>query len=490
MMMKKLKLKNPGARSRDSGENEANPRGAAVFGFRVFNVRLEESVLSVGCVGRVWERLDRSWKGARGVSHPVSTAQLRFADIWGVLGTFGDICSKWHGGGGSPAGAEDPSSQGPRSKYVGWDRWPAIRSEGMDHGGGSERIRPNQTVRGLDFPIFSAFSDKSGVARSTFAQDYGGQEHAKRGEGETGGGEEEGRSGEGTPRFRMNDMPGSLGRRPGWKDGLESGVKPPHSKRWRAVQRPVRKPDDWAGEFPVLSIRSETRNLGLSLGGRRFQKSVPCNSTYLQNRIKLRVEDNFRSRRRHCAIQGPKGADPGSSGILHDNSFTTPLPGPNKLRRLFAQAVIMKTILIFVSLAAVVAVLCAGTVSPSPSLVAHEWGTFTSLQGANGALIPWKPLTTSQLPGFVYDWQRPGLNRLRAGQIFKGEMITLQRMETPVIYFYSDRKASVDVDVRFPQGTITEWYPQAPRVGPSMIPGPQTVTKFESILQRCGLSSL
>lgn len=288
----------------------------------------------------------------------------------------------------------------------------------------------------------------------------------------------------------MNDMPGSLGRRPGWKDGLESGVKPPHSKRWRAVQRPVRKPDDWAGEFPVLPIRSETRNLGLSLGSRRFQKSVPCNSTYLQNEIKLRVEDNFRSRRRYCAIQGPKGADPGSSGILHDNSFTTPLPGPNKLRRLFAQAVSMKTMLIFVSLAAVAAVLCAGTVSPSPSLVAHEWGTFTSLQGANGALIPWKPLTTSQLPGFVYDWQRPGLNRLRTGQIFKGEMITLQRMETPVIYFYSDRKASVDVDVRFPHGTITEWYPQAPRVGPSMIPGPQTVTKFESILQRCGLSSL
>ena len=33
-------------------------------------------------------------------------------------------------------------------------------------------------------------------------------------------------------------------------------------------------------------------------------------------------------------------------------------------------------------------------------------------------------------------------------------------METPVIYFYSDHERTVDVSVDFPQGTITEWYPQ------------------------------
>jgi hypothetical protein len=34
-------------------------------------------------------------------------------------------------------------------------------------------------------------------------------------------------------------------------------------------------------------------------------------------------------------------------------------------------------------------------------------------------------------------------------------------METPVLYFYTDRETSVSVRVDFPKGKITEWYPQA-----------------------------
>jgi hypothetical protein len=34
------------------------------------------------------------------------------------------------------------------------------------------------------------------------------------------------------------------------------------------------------------------------------------------------------------------------------------------------------------------------------------------------------------------------------------------RMETPVIYFYAPREIAVNVRVRFPQGVITEWFPQ------------------------------
>src|SRR5580765_3936468 len=45
---------------------------------------------------------------------------------------------------------------------------------------------------------------------------------------------------------------------------------------------------------------------------------------------------------------------------------------------------------------------------PAPSYVAHEWGTFTSVQGRDGVLLDWRPLETSQLPKFVYDWTRPG----------------------------------------------------------------------------------
>jgi hypothetical protein len=35
------------------------------------------------------------------------------------------------------------------------------------------------------------------------------------------------------------------------------------------------------------------------------------------------------------------------------------------------------------------------------------------------------------------------------------------RMETPVIYFYAPRETTVSVKVRFPQGTLTEWFPRA-----------------------------
>jgi hypothetical protein len=99
---------------------------------------------------------------------------------------------------------------------------------------------------------------------------------------------------------------------------------------------------------------------------------------------------------------------------------------------------------------------------------AHEWGTFTSVQGGDGELLSWRPLKTSELPDFVYNWSKPGLNRYSTGMfVGKGEMVTLQRMETPVIYFYSGENMSVDVSVGFPKGLITEWYPQASQIGPS-----------------------
>src|SRR5437899_12292029 len=93
---------------------------------------------------------------------------------------------------------------------------------------------------------------------------------------------------------------------------------------------------------------------------------------------------------------------------------------------------------------------------PAPSYIAHEWGTFTSVQGGDGVLLDWRPLETSRLPKFVYDWSRPGANRQAgANQIFgKGGLVTRQRMETPVIYFYSEKERTVDVSVQFPQGLI------------------------------------
>jgi hypothetical protein len=121
--------------------------------------------------------------------------------------------------------------------------------------------------------------------------------------------------------------------------------------------------------------------------------------------------------------------------------------------------------------------------------VAHEWGTFTSVQGADGVLVPWHPLETTQLPRFVYDWSRPGLDRQPAGPLNPGSksaFITLQRMETPVIYFYSDREMTVDVAVRFPQGFITEWYPQTREIGPSVFPPGKLAVALDDLVQKTG----
>jgi len=53
------------------------------------------------------------------------------------------------------------------------------------------------------------------------------------------------------------------------------------------------------------------------------------------------------------------------------------------------------------------------------------------------------------LPCFVYSFG--GIKGALAGSV---------RIETPVLYFYSSKASAADVKVRFPKGTITEWYPQ------------------------------
>lgn len=86
-------------------------------------------------------------------------------------------------------------------------------------------------------------------------------------------------------------------------------------------------------------------------------------------------------------------------------------------------------------------------------LIVHEWGTFTSVAGERGEPVSWASLTApSDLPCFVY--------RLSA-QCVKCNATSLVRMETPVLYFYSPRPATVSVHVDLPSGVITEWYPKA-----------------------------
>jgi hypothetical protein len=123
-------------------------------------------------------------------------------------------------------------------------------------------------------------------------------------------------------------------------------------------------------------------------------------------------------------------------------------------------------------------------------LIVHEWGTFTSVQGSDGVLLPWKPLETSKLPGFVHDWTKTGLNRRSAGwaAFGKGSMVTLQRMETPIIYFYTDKEQTVDLSVGFPKGLITEWFPQVREIGPSFVPTSPAVISMDNALHKVGVA--
>jgi hypothetical protein len=132
--------------------------------------------------------------------------------------------------------------------------------------------------------------------------------------------------------------------------------------------------------------------------------------------------------------------------------------------------------------------------STKDEFTAHEWGTFTSVQGANGVQLSWNPFLTTDLPQFVY-------NRAVKNGGIKGPALTdpfgkinmsgFIRMETPVIYFYSDRARTADVRVSFPAGRITEWYPQATHVGPFFSTNPAEKERAaKSVIEWIGLKIL
>lgn len=104
---------------------------------------------------------------------------------------------------------------------------------------------------------------------------------------------------------------------------------------------------------------------------------------------------------------------------------------------------------------------------------AHEWGTFTSVQGTDGAVLDWNPFTVWELPEFVYTRQRPlrGADVPKSARAFaaldlKQGAAWRQRMETPVIYFHAPEAFDVNVRVGFPKGLVTEWYPSTSAFGP------------------------
>jgi hypothetical protein len=113
-----------------------------------------------------------------------------------------------------------------------------------------------------------------------------------------------------------------------------------------------------------------------------------------------------------------------------------------------------------------------------PDLIAHEWGTFTSIADKDGRAVRWMPLRSSaDLPRFV--------EHIMDAQ-FKVGLAGTVRMETPVLYFYSSHETKVSVSAKFSRGILTEWYPYASEVKPN----PKTMLDREALFRRKSSGSI
>ena len=104
-------------------------------------------------------------------------------------------------------------------------------------------------------------------------------------------------------------------------------------------------------------------------------------------------------------------------------------------------------------------------------LVIHEWGTFTSLQDEQGKAISGINSDDEPVPAFVHRiatflllGPKPEIPILYQGAPRCHPDVTM-RLETPVVYFYPGRNSklplTLDVEVGFPAGWLSEYYPDA-----------------------------
>ena len=108
------------------------------------------------------------------------------------------------------------------------------------------------------------------------------------------------------------------------------------------------------------------------------------------------------------------------------------------------------------------------TPPPEEGLVVHEWGTFTSMQGTNGVPLEGMHHEEEKLPGFVHGRQQKCMASKCLDFIPEG---VTQKMETPVLYFYSNENPTLTVKVDFPLGILSEWYPDMSAIEPPLKQG-------------------
>lgn len=96
----------------------------------------------------------------------------------------------------------------------------------------------------------------------------------------------------------------------------------------------------------------------------------------------------------------------------------------------------------------------------------HEWGTFTTVSGSDGILLDGLEREEAALPLFTYshagleNGNLPRVNGIISKGLSRRPVAGVKvKMETPVIYFHSDKAFDVNVKVGFKGGTISQWYP-------------------------------
>jgi len=97
---------------------------------------------------------------------------------------------------------------------------------------------------------------------------------------------------------------------------------------------------------------------------------------------------------------------------------------------------------------------------PGSGFVVHEWGTNTVVVGSDGSLQRGLHHEGDDLPSFVYD-------RLKQAETLR--FPSVDKMETPVDYFYSDTPRTVSVRVDMPLGVPTQWYPAVREFSPPVL---------------------
>jgi hypothetical protein len=97
--------------------------------------------------------------------------------------------------------------------------------------------------------------------------------------------------------------------------------------------------------------------------------------------------------------------------------------------------------------------------APPTGLEVHEWGTFTTLNSSAGKSLAGLYVDATRLPDFVHGLPYFNYDPLKGWATLDRLRNVTVKMETPVLYFYSQKETAVDVKVDFPGGTISQWYP-------------------------------